>query len=79
MAAATESLARDVIMGAMRGRCATLTFAGNGDTYDTGLRTIFSLAFTPTTNTAFGFTVSNGTVTIVSGGAATGVLTALGN
>jgi hypothetical protein len=49
----------------------SIAFAANGDTWDTKLKTINAICLTPTTNTAFGFTVSGGTITLVSGGALT--------
>ena len=49
----------------------SVAFAANADTWATGLKTINSINLTPTTNTAFGFTVSAGTITLVSGGALT--------
>jgi len=49
----------------------SVAFAANGDTWDTGLSQIYSINLTPTTNTAFGFTVSGGTITLVSAGALT--------
>lgn len=53
----------------------SIVFAANGDTWATGLRQINEINLTPTTNTAFGFTVGTGanagTITLVSGGALT--------
>lgn len=49
----------------------SIAFANNGDTWATGLKQINAICLTPTTNTAFGFTVSGGTLTLVSGGALT--------
>ena len=49
----------------------SIAFAANGDTWDTKLKAIFDICLTPTTNTAFGFTVSGGVITLVSGGALT--------
>lgn len=49
----------------------SIAFASNGDVWDTGLRQVESINLTPTTNTAFGFTVSGGEITLVSGGALT--------
>lgn len=49
----------------------SIAFAANGDTWDSGLNSIRAILLTPTTNTAFGFTVSGGTITLVSGGALT--------
>jgi len=49
----------------------SIAFAANGDTWDTGLAVIFEIGLTPTVNTAFGFTVSGGVITLVSGGALT--------
>lgn len=44
----------------------SIVFANNGDTWATPLRHIHSINLTPTTNTAFGFTVSGGTITLVA-------------
>lgn len=44
----------------------SIVFANNGDTWDTGLKSIRSISLTPTTNVAFGFTVSGGVITLVA-------------
>ena len=49
----------------------SIAFAANGDTWATGLSFVEEIHLTPTTNTAFGFTVSAGTITLVSAGALT--------
>lgn len=49
----------------------SIAFANNGDTWATPLGHIFEINLTPTTNTAFGFTISGGTITLVSAGALT--------
>ncbi len=49
----------------------SIAFAANGDTWDTQLKHIDSINLTCTANTAFGFTVSAGVITLVSGGALT--------
>lgn len=49
----------------------SIAFANNGDTWATPLKHIEAIMLTPTTNTAFGFTVSAGTITLVSAGALT--------
>ncbi len=49
----------------------SIVFASNGDTWATPLKEILSINLTPTTNTAFGFTVSGGTLTLVSSGTLT--------
>ena len=49
----------------------SIAFAANGDTWTTPLSTVYEINLTPTTNTAFGFTVSGGVITLVSGGALT--------
>ena len=49
----------------------SIVFANNGDTWDSGLNVIEEVNLTPTTNTAFGFTVSGGVVTLVAAGGLT--------
>ncbi len=49
----------------------SIVFASNGDTWATGLKQIDSISLTPTTNTAYGFTVSGGTITLVAAGGLT--------
>ena len=72
MAAATVTNQRSTVIGNLRKATAdSIAFAANGDTWDTRLKTIRSLQLTPTTNTAFGFTVDAWVVTLVSGGALT--------
>jgi hypothetical protein len=43
----------------------TITFAANGDTWDTGLNSINVITLTPTTEEAYGLTVSGGVITVV--------------
>lgn len=50
----------------------SIAFASNGDTWTVpGIVSIDAILLTCTTNTAFGFTVSGATITLVSGGALT--------
>lgn len=53
----------------------SIVFANNGDTWDTGLKQIDVIHLTPTTGTAFGFTVgtgaNSGRLTLVSAGGLT--------
>lgn len=49
----------------------SIVFAANGDTWVTGLKAVETINLTPTENTAYGFTVLAGTITLVSGGALT--------
>lgn len=44
----------------------TITFAADGDTWDTGLNSINAIMLTPTTAEAFGFTVSGGILTLIN-------------
>jgi hypothetical protein len=44
----------------------SLVFANNSDVWVTGLKHIYSINLTPTTNASFGFTVSGGTITLVA-------------
>lgn len=77
MAAATVTGSRqNNVAGNRRQITATsVAFAANGDTWDTGLAFVETIMLTPTTNTAFGFTVGTGAnagiITLVSGGALT--------
>ena len=48
-----------------------IAFAANGDTWDASVNRIDAIMLTPTTNTSYGFTVSGGVITLVSGGAVT--------
>lgn len=68
MAAATVTNTRqNNVSGNRRQVIATsIVFAANGDTWDTGLKDVETINLTPTTNTAFGFTVSGGTLTLVA-------------
>lgn len=50
----------------------SIVFANNGDTWTVpGLKRIMAIMLTPTTNTAFGFTVSGATITLVAAGGLT--------
>lgn len=73
MAEATQTgRTRFFVLGNLRGQAAPgLTFAANGDVWTTKLKVIGAILLTPTTNTAYGFTVSGGTITLVSAGALT--------
>ena len=73
MAAATITTPQQhAVLGNLRRRGAnTIAFAANGDTWATGLKVIREIDLTPTTNDSYGFTVSGGTLTLVSGGAVT--------
>lgn len=52
-------------------RATSIAFAANGDTWVTGLKQVEVVDLTPTTNAGYGFTISGGTITLVSGGAIT--------
>ena len=71
MAAATITNQRqnNVVGSRVQVMADTITFAANGDTWDTGLNSINIIMLTPTTEEAFGFTVSGGVLTLVSAGA----------
>lgn len=74
MAAATVTgRNRNEVLGTLRQFSASsIAFAANGDTLAVpGMKAIRAIQFTPTANTAFGFTVSGNTITLVSGGALT--------
>ena len=73
MAEATQlGRQRHFVLGNLRGvSAAGLTFAANGDTWTTPLHVIGAILLTPTTNTAYGFTVAGGTITLISAGALT--------
>ncbi len=88
MAAITETNRRDLVQGGIRVIIGTITMT-NADTWSPGLRIIEAIDFTPTTNTAFGFTTANGSgggptagtaaiATMVSGGSLTGQIQAMG-
>ncbi len=47
----------------------TVTFAANSDTWNTGLNSINAVMLTPTTEEAYGFTISGGTITLVDASA----------
>ena len=68
MAAATVTgPQQNAVLGNLRRKGAnSIVFANNSDTWATGLRAIREINLTPTTNTAFGFTVSGGTITLVA-------------
>ena len=85
MAAATATGRRQnqVISARRQVTWDSVAFANSGDTLVIpGMKRLETIDFTPTTNASFGFTsaLSNGvlTVTIVSGGAVTGLFTASG-
>ena len=49
-----------------------IVFANTGDTWAVpGVKTIYDLSLTPTTNASFGFTYSGNTVTLTAGGGLT--------
>jgi len=67
LAAATITNERWQVAGNLRFVTAdSVVFANNGDTWNTKLKTVRAISLTPTTNTAFGFTVSGGTITLVA-------------
>ena len=74
MAAATVTSRRqnDVDGRLRRYSAGSIAFAANGDTLAVpGMKSVYAVNFTPTANTAFGFTVSGNIITLVSGGALT--------
>ncbi len=81
MAAATLSGYTSSVFGNERvQQWTSAVFAANSDTVTSkAMKTIKTVIFTPTTNTAAGFTVSTNTITLVSGGALTGRLTLIGD
>lgn len=64
---------RNNVVGYLRQISATsIAFAANGDTFTVpGIKSVAGIHLTPTTNTAYGFTVSGNVITLVSGGALT--------
>lgn len=71
-AAVVTGVQQSVVLGNLRRVGAnSIAFAANGDTWVTPLKHIYEINLMPTTNTAVGFTVSGGTITLVSGGAVT--------
>lgn len=73
MAAATVTGKRqNNVPGNRRQIIATsVVFAANSDTWNTGLKLVETISLTPTAGTAFGFTVSGGTITLVATGGLT--------
>jgi len=74
MAAATVTLRRqNDVTGRLRQVSAgSVAFASSGDTWTVpGIKTIYEISLTPTTNASYGFTTSGNVITIVSGGAVT--------
>ncbi len=50
----------------------SIVFANNGDTWTVpGIKVVNAILLTPTTNTAFGFTVSGNVITLVAAGGLT--------
>lgn len=70
MAAATVTgrNRRNNVVGYLRQLSATsIVFANNGDTWTVpGIKMIAGIHLTPTTNTAFGFTISGNIITLVA-------------
>ena len=74
MAAATVTLRKqNDVLGRLRQVSAgSIVFASNSDTWTVpGIKTIYSIQLTPTAGTAFGFTISGNTITLVSSGGLT--------
>jgi hypothetical protein len=74
MAAATVTLRKqNRIQGDLRMVSAgSVVFAANGDTWAVpGIKTVYEISLSPTTNASYGFTVSGNTLTLASGGAVT--------
>ncbi len=73
MAAATvTNQTQNNVAGNRRQVTATsIVFASASDTWATGLKEVETIMLTPTTGTAFGFTVSGGTITLVAVGGLT--------
>lgn len=71
MAAATlVGKRRESVVGDRRMVTAQVTLANNGDTYNTGLKTITGLSIDPTTNASVGATFAGGVLTFAYGGGA---------
>lgn len=69
MAAATVTGIRlNDVVGRLRAVFrSSVVFANNGDTWTVpGIKTIYSINLVPTTNVAFGFTISGNTITLVA-------------
>lgn len=74
MAAATVTNRRqNQVLGARRGIFAdSIVFASNGDTWQVpAVKRIEAILMTPTAGTAYGFTVSGNTITLVAAGGLT--------
>lgn len=64
---------QNVVLGSLRRVGAnSIVFANNGDTWTIpGVKGIREINLTPTTNTAFGFTISANVITLVAAGGLT--------
>ena len=74
MAAATVTGRRqnDVDGRLRRVSASSVAFAANSDTWTVpGIKTVYAINLTATTNTAAGFTISGNVISLVSGGALT--------
>lgn len=74
MAAATVTLRQqNDVQGRLRVVTAlSVAFAANGDTWTIpGIKKVYYIDLTPTTNASYGFTISGNTITLASGGAVT--------
>lgn len=74
MAAATVTGRRqnDVDGRLRRVSASSIVFASNSDTWAVpGIKTVYAINLTPTAGTAFGFTISGNTLTLVSAGGLT--------
>ena len=81
MAAATVTLRKqnDVDGRLRRVTAGSVVFANNSDTWTVpGIKTIYSISATPTTNTAFTFTFSGNVITLVSAAGLTLSMSVLG-
>lgn len=74
MAAATVTGRRqnDVDGRLRRVSASSIVFANNGDTLTVpGIKSVYAIGLVPTTNTAFGFTISGNVITLVAAGGLT--------
>lgn len=74
MAAATVTGRRqNDVAGRLRVVSASaIAFANTGDTWAVpGIKTIYDISLTPTTNASFGFTISGATITLTAGAGVT--------
>ena len=80
MAAASLTSRTSTVFGNQRVQQGTVTTMASGDTVTfRSMKTIRAINLAPTTAAAYGFTISGNVATLVSGGALTGLIQAIGS